>query len=77
LIATRYSPNSDDSDDNNGFIDIDDFLSGMQQKSVPASADPNSGGITEIVDNRTRGGSPNDSCRSAAGSNRSKHIVFL
>jgi hypothetical protein len=80
LTATRYSPNSndsDDSDDNDGFIDIDDFLSDVQQKSVPASADPNSGGIAEMVDNGTRGGSPTNSSRSTAGSSRGKYTAFL
>jgi hypothetical protein len=77
LIVTCYSPNSDDSDNNNSFIDIDDFLSGVQQKNIPASADPNSSSITKIVDNRTRGSSPNDSCRFTAGSSCSKHIAFF
>jgi hypothetical protein len=37
--------------DDDGFIDIDELLSGMQQKSVPASADPNSGGMAKRARN--------------------------
>lgn len=40
LTAARNSPNSDDDD----FPEIDELLSGIPQKSMPASADPNGGG---------------------------------
>jgi hypothetical protein len=38
LTATRNSPNSDDDND---LLEIDKLLSSIQQKSMPASADPN------------------------------------
>lgn len=54
----------------NGFIDIDELLSSVQQK-VPTNEDPDYGGVVvEMVDNRTRGGSPTSSSRSTAGSSR-------
>jgi hypothetical protein len=66
-----------DGNDDDGFIDIDELLSGMQQKSVPASAASNSDDMSKMVDNRTRGGSPTDSSRSTAGSGRGEHTSFL
>jgi len=65
------------SDDDGVFIDLDEFLSGIQQKSMPASADPNSGGTVKKVDNGTQGGSPVDSSCSTAGSTQSEHTTFL
>jgi hypothetical protein len=44
LTATRNSPNSDDDDDDYDFPEIDELLSGIRQKSIPASADPSGGG---------------------------------
>ncbi|PVH70289.1 hypothetical protein DL98DRAFT_141046 [Cadophora sp. DSE1049] len=56
-------------DDPNGFIDTNELLSGVQQKG-PTSVDPDYGGMeVDMVDNRTRGGSPTGSSRSTAGSN--------
>lgn len=66
-MLASADPNSDDNDDD-GFIDIDELLSSMQQKSVPASAPSNSGDMGQMVDNGTRGGSRTDSSRSTAGS---------
>jgi hypothetical protein len=74
LTTTHYSPNSDDED---GFFDIDELLAGLQQKSISASAKPNCGGTAENVDNRTRIGSPVDSIRSTKGSTQGKHIASL
>jgi hypothetical protein len=42
-----------DSDDDNGFVDIDELLSNMQQESITASAKPNSGSMAEKVDSGT------------------------
>ena len=39
MIVTRNSPTSDDKED---FPEIDELLSGIRQKSILASADPNS-----------------------------------
>ena len=74
-MLASTDPNGDQDDDS--FIDIDELLSGMQQKSVPASAGQNSGGMAELVDNGTRGGSPTDSSRSTAGSSQGEHTTVL
>ena len=63
-------------DDHDGFIDIDELLSGRQQKGS-ISIDPDCGGIADMVDNETRGGSPPSSSRSTAGSSRGEHIALL
>jgi hypothetical protein len=64
-------PHGDDEDD---FVDIDDVLSGIQQRSMLASASLNSGGMAVLVDNGTRGGSPTDSSCSTAGSNQGERL---
>jgi hypothetical protein len=56
-ILASANPNCDDDND---FLDIDEFLSGIQQKSISASAKLDSGGMAEKVDNRTQGDSPVD-----------------
>jgi len=56
--------------DDDGFVDIDDILSGIQQKSMLASASPNPGCVAVLVDHGTRDGSPADSSCSSAGSSR-------
>jgi len=62
-------------DDCNGFIDIDELLSGVQQKER-TSVDPGYGGMAvDIVDNSTRGGSPTSSSRSTAESSRVEHTA--
>jgi len=62
-------------DDPNGFIDIDGLLSGVQQKG-PTSVDPDHGGMAvDMVDNRTRGGSPTSSSRSTVESSRGEHTA--
>ena len=73
-MLASADPNSDNDD---GFVDIDELLSGIQQKSLVASADTNSSGMAEMFDNRTRGGSPTDSIRSKAGSSRGEYTAFL
>ncbi|KAG4423697.1 hypothetical protein IFR04_003122 [Cadophora malorum] len=73
----KSMPASEDlnGDDPNGFIDIDELLSGVQQKG-PTSVDPGYGGMAmDMVDNRTRGGSPTSSNPSAAESNRDPIIL--
>ena len=56
---------------------IDESLSGMQQKG-PTSVDPDCGGMAvDMVDNRTRGGSPSSSSRSTTGNSQGKHTTFL
>lgn len=72
----KSMPASDDlnGDDPNGFIDIDELLSGVQQKGR-TSVDPDYGGMAvDMIDNRTRGGSPSSSSRSTAGSSRGEHL---
>ena len=62
-------------DDCNRFIDIDELLSGVQQKGR-TSADPGYGGLAvDMADNRTRGGSPTSSSRSTAESSRGEHTA--
>jgi hypothetical protein len=62
-------------DDPNSFIDIDELLSGVQQKGL-TSVDPDySGMAVDMVDNRTRDGSPTSSSRSTAGSSRGEHTA--
>ena len=62
-------------DDPNGFTDIDELLSGVQQKGR-TSVDPDYSGIAvDMVDNRTRGGSYTSSSRSTVGSNRGEHTA--
>jgi len=62
-------------DDCNRFIDIDELLSGVQQKGR-TSADPGYGGLAvDMADNRTRGGSPTSSSRSTAESSRDAIIL--
>ena len=56
---------------------LDELLSNMQQKRVPASADPNSGGVAEMVDNGIRGTIPTESSHSTAGSSRGEQAGFL
>ena len=73
-MLASVDPNGDNDD---GFVDIDELLSAMQQKSMPTSADTTSSGMAEMVDNRTRGGSPADSSRSTTGSSRGKYTAFL
>jgi hypothetical protein len=73
-ISASADPNSNDGD---GFVDIDELLSSMKQESISASAKPNSSGIAEKVDNRTRGSSPADSSRSTEGSSQGEHASFL
>lgn len=54
----------------NGFSDIDELLSSVQQKG-PTNEDPDYGGVAvDMVNNRTRGGSPASSSRSTAGISR-------
>jgi hypothetical protein len=64
-------------DNDDGFIDIDELLSSIQQESVPVSADLSSAGGVEMVKSGTRGCSPTDSSRSTAGSSRGEHTVFF
>jgi hypothetical protein len=59
-----------DSDDDDNFLDIDELLAGLQQKSVSTSSKPNSGNMAEKVDDETRGSSPADSTRSTEGSSQ-------
>jgi hypothetical protein len=61
-------------DDHDGFTNIDELLSDMQQKG-PTSVDPDYGGMADMVDNGTRGGSPIDSSRSTAGSSQDPIIL--
>ena len=74
--STPASANPNGGDDE-GFVDIDELLSGMQQKSVSAMADSNSGGMLEIVDGGTRSGSPTDSAGPTVGRSQGEHPVFL
>ncbi|KAG9235614.1 hypothetical protein BJ875DRAFT_265946 [Amylocarpus encephaloides] len=60
-------------DNHDGFIDIDEFLSGRQQEG-PTSVDPDFGRMADIVDSGTRGGSPISS-RSTIGSSRDPIIL--
>jgi hypothetical protein len=53
-----------DSDDGDGFVDIDELLSSVKQESITPSAKPNSGG------------SPADSTRSTEGSSQGEHLAF-
>ena len=76
-MLASADPNSDDNDEDDGFIDIDELLSSMRQKSVPASAPSNSGDMGGMVDNGNRGGSPPDSSRSTPGSSRGERTSFL
>lgn len=62
--------------DDDGFIDTDELLSGRQQRG-PTSVDPDYGGMADMVDNGTRGGSPTSSSRSTVGSSRGEHTVSL
>jgi hypothetical protein len=73
-MLASTDPSGDD--DNNGFIDIDELLSGMQQKSVPTSADLKSAAIAEMVEHGNRVGSLTDSSRFTAGSSRGEHAAF-
>jgi len=59
-----------DSDDADGFVDVDELLSGMKQESI------NSGSMAEKVDDGTRGGSPADSTRLTEGSSQGEHPAF-
>jgi hypothetical protein len=59
-----------DSGDDNGFIDIDELLSGVKQESI------NSGSIAEKVDSGTRGGSLANSTRLTEGSSQGEHPAF-
>jgi hypothetical protein len=61
----------------NSFLDIDELLLGIQQKSTLESAKPDSGGMAGKVDNGTQGDSPDDSSRSTVGSTQGEHTMFL
>jgi hypothetical protein len=65
--SARADPGSGDDD---GFVDIDELLSGMKQESI------DSGSMAERVDSGTRGGSPADSTRSTEGSSQGEHLRF-
>lgn len=67
------NPNSDDDE---GFINIDKLLAAMKEGSISTSVEANSGSIAETDDNRTRGGSPVDSNYSIVRSMQGGHIVF-
>lgn len=60
-------PNSGGDD---GFVDIDEFLSGIRQESI------NSGSMAEKVDSRTRSGSPRDSICSTEESSQGEHLAI-
>jgi hypothetical protein len=64
------------SNDYDGFIDIDEYLSSIEQERILATAKPNSGGMVEKVDYGIRGGSPPDSTRSTPGSSQGEHNTF-
>ncbi|CAG8979289.1 hypothetical protein HYALB_00012672 [Hymenoscyphus albidus] len=68
-------PSCDDNNDNDDFPDIDELLSSMKQKSVPASARPNHGNTAEKVDNGTRRDSPLDSSCSTEGTTQDPIIL--
>ena len=60
-----------DSGDDDGFVDIDELLSGMKQESI------NSDSMSEKVDSATLGGSAADSTGSTEGSSQGEHPAFL
>jgi hypothetical protein len=62
------------SDDHDGFIDTDELLSGRQQKGS-TSLDPDYGGMADIDEIGTRGGSPTSSSRPTAGSGRDPIVL--
>ncbi len=72
-MPASANPNHDE--DNDGFLDIDELLAGLQQESPSASAKPDAGGIAGKVDDGTRGGSPSDSSRSTVGSTLGKNYA--
>lgn len=72
-ISASGNPNSDD---DKGFIDIDELLATMKEESISTSVEANSSGIAETDDNRTRGGSPVDSNHSTVRSTQGGHICF-
>ncbi len=64
-------------DDDDGFLDIDELLAGLQQESTSTSAKLDTDGMAGKVGDRTRGNSPADSSRSTVGSTQGKHTPFL
>ena len=56
-----------DNNNDDGFVDIDEFL-GTQQEIITVSIKPKSSGITEKVNGGTLGGSPTNSTHSTEGS---------
>ena len=61
-------------EDYNGFIETDKLLA-VIEKSISASMEPNSGGMTKADDNRTRSGNPINSSRSTIGSTQGWGIL--
>lgn len=62
------NPNYGNDGEDDGFLDIDDFLTGLQQESTSAIVNPNAGGVAGKIDDETRDDSPIDSSRSTVGS---------
>ncbi|CZT07721.1 uncharacterized protein RCO7_11211 [Rhynchosporium graminicola] len=73
----KSMPASEDlnGDEPNGFFDIDEVLSGAQQKGQTSEDSDFSRTVVDMVESRPRGGSPTVSSRSSAGSNRDPIIL--
>lgn len=70
MIQKNSSARADpDSDDDDGFVDTYELLSGMKQESI------NSSNIAEKIESRTRG-SPADSTCLTEGSSQGEHPLF-
>ena len=61
IIGTYFYNTSSNSEDDDGFVDIDEILSNIGRDNISASVELNSGGMAEKFESGIGDGSPADS----------------